>query len=505
MRTSLAVLTLMAAIGLAGAEEPRKRSMSLVDCVQEALQHNLEIQIERYNPEISLYNLNGSYAGWDPTFNISGQHQYSLSGGGLDPVTKLPSPSSETDQNSFDSGIVGLAPWGLTYDLFGNISEQFGTISPNILTNPATSFDNTRGAVGIRMTQPLLKNFWIDSTRLEIAISKNRVSFSEQGLRGRIMDTVTAVEKAYFDLIASGENVKVQEKALQLAEQLLSENKKRVEVGTLAPLDEKQAESQAAGRRTDLLTARQTLALAQNNLKALLTDNYRDFHDVDIEPTESLAAPAQIFNLQDSWGKGLTQRPELLQAKLDAERQGIQLKYDRNQLYPQLDLIGSYGHAAGGASTREFSDGFEEFRRGNQPFWSYGAQLSVPLSNARARNNYKSSKATLKQILLALKQTEQTILTDVDNTITAARVGYERVNSTREGRRYAEAALEAEQKKLESGKSTSFFVLQLQRDLTQARSDELRALADYNKALSDLARAEGSTLERRSVNVQVVK
>jgi len=504
MRTSLVVPFLLSVVSLAVAQEaPKTRAMSLVDCVQEALQHNLELQIERYNPEISLYDLRGSYAGWDPVFSVQGKHTYSLSGGGLDPETKLPSPSSTTDADVFEAGIAGVAPWGLNYNLFGNINESYGEISPVFLTNLPTLFDNTRGAVGVNLFQPLLKNFWIDQTRLNIAVSKNRFTFSEQGLRGKVMDIVTSVEKGYFDLIAAREKVKVQEKALQLAEQLLSENKKRVEVGTLAPLDEKQAESQAAQRRTDLLSARQAQSSAQNALKSLLTDNYREFHDVEIEPAEPLAVPALIFNLQDSWGKGLSQRPELLQAKLDAERQGIQLKYDRNQLYPQLDVIGSYGHSAGGAGIREFSDGFDQFRGGDQPFWSYGARLNVPLSNTAARNNYKANKVALKQLLLKLKQTEQTILTEIDNDVIAARVGYERVNSTREGRRYAEAALEAEQKKMESGKSTSFFVLQLQRDLTQARSDEITALTDYNKSLAELARAEGSTLERRAVNVEV--
>ena len=479
------------------AEDAAKtRAVSLQDCLQEALAHNLDLQIERITPQISLYNLRGSYAGWDPNFSISGAHNYSLSGGGLDPNTKLPSPASISDSDSFTTGLGGVLPWGTTYDLFGNISEAYGQISTN-------NFDNARGAIGINLTQPLLKNFLIDGTRFSIAVSKNRLKYSEQGLRGRVMDTVTSVEKAYYDLIAARENVKVQVKALQLADQLRSENKKRVEVGTLAPLDEKQSESQVAARRSDVLSARQVLAASQNALKSLLSDNYRQIHEVELEPTEAMAAPAQIFNVQDSWGKGLTQRPELIQAKLDAERQGIQLKYDRNRIFPELDLTGSYGHSAGGAGIAEFSQGFDQLERGNQPFYSYGARLTVPLNNRAARNSYKASKLANEQILLALKKTEQGILTQIDNAVIGARVSLERVGSTHEARRYAEAALDAEEKKLQNGKSTSFVVLQLQRDLTAARSEEIRALADYNKSLADLARSEGSTLDRRAINVEV--
>jgi outer membrane protein TolC len=313
----------------------------------------------------------------------------------------------------------------------------------------------------------------------------------------------TDTEQAYYDLIAALENVKVQEKALELAERLLSENKKRVEVGALAPLDEKQAESQVAARRSDLLAAQQVLAFQQNVLKKLLSDNYTSVHDVDFEPSETLSAPVQVFNLQDSWSKGLSQRPDLAQSKLDLEQQGIQLRYNRNQLFPQLDLIGSYGHAAGGAGVVEFSEGLGNFRDGNRPFYTYGAQLSIPLSNRAARNRYKNSKVAVEQALLVLKRLERDVMVQIDDAIKLARTQYQRVDSTHQARLYAEAALDAAQKKLENGKSTSFEVLQLQRDLTAARSLEIQALADYNKALSQLSFNEGATLERNRIDLNV--
>jgi outer membrane protein TolC len=463
-----------------------------------ALEHNFTVQIARYNPRLSLYSLRAAYAGYDPLFSVSGQHDFSLSGGGLDPITKLPSPPSSSDDDSFRSSITGgLLPWGTTYSVSGNIQETYGQ-------TPGGTFDNTRGSVSTTLSQPLLKNFWIDGTRLNISVAKIALTQSDLGLRGSIMDTVTLVENAYYDLIAARENVKVQEQGLQLAERLLAENKRRVEVGALAPLDEKQAASQVAARRADLQTAQQQLAFAQNALKAAISDNYQELHDTNLDPIEALSAPVQILNVQDSWGKGMSLRPDLLQMKLDLERQGVQLRYDKNQLFPQLDLFGTYGHSAGGTAV-EFSDGFEQLRQGNQPFYTYGARVSIPLANVGARNAYKSSKLRLEQILLTLKQKEQGILTEIDNAVISARTSYERVGSTREARLYAEAALEAEQKKLENGKSTSFVVLQLQRDLTAARSAEIGALADYNKSLAALAHSEGSTLERRKIDLNVVK
>jgi len=165
-----------------------------------------------------------------------------------------------------------------------------------------------------------------------------------------------------------------------------------------------------------------------------------------------------------------------------------------------LDLFGSYGYSG---SDREFSGALDQFRRGSSPFYSAGAEVSIPLGNTGARNNYKAAKAAKEQLALQLKQLEQIVLVGIENAIAVAMTSFERVRATKNASEFAEAALDAEQKKLQNGKSTSFQVLQLQRDLTAARSSEIRALADYNIALSRLASAEGTTLERRKISLDV--
>ena len=174
------------------------------------------------------------------------------------------------------------------------------------------------------------------------------------------MTIVTTVEQAYYDLIYARENVTVQEKAVELATQLVVENKKRVEVGALAPLDQKQAEAQAASSRATLIAAKSALVMQENTVKQLITDDYAAMATALIlQPTAPLTAPVQVFDRQISWSKGLTERPDLLQAKLDVERQGITLKYNYNQLFPELDVVGSYGHGAGGSDITEYSQAIE--------------------------------------------------------------------------------------------------------------------------------------------------
>jgi outer membrane protein TolC len=281
---------------------------------------------------------------------------------------------------------------------------------------------------------------------------------------------------------------------------LLSENKRRVEVGTLAPLDEKQAESQAAASRADLLTARHNLDAQANILKNLITDDYATWHNQNIHPGEKLVAMPEKLNVLESWEKGMTLRPDLLQSRVDIERRDIVLSYERNQLFPQLDLIGSYGR---NGLDRHFGAALEDIRDESNPTYSYGVLFSIPLSNRGPRNRYRATKAEKEQALLLLKQLEQNILVQIDDAVKLARTNLERVDATRQARLYAEAALDAEQKKLENGKSTSFVVLQLQRDLTAARSQEIRALADYNKALAQLAFNEGTVFERNRLTVEV--
>jgi len=490
-------------LGLAPMLSPAQstpRPITLTECISLALSNNLDLQIERYNPMLARYSLGAAQGGYDPELRLSGEHSDTDSGStllsGLYPV-----PGASTVNDSFRGGVGGLLPWGMTYDLSARANQNSGNtfiLDTNnlVITRP---FQDSQSSAQISVAQPLLKNFWIDGTRLNIRVSKIGVQQSDLALRGSIMSTVTDVELAYYNLVFTRESVKVQEKAVELANRLVQENKRRVEVGAMAPLDEKQAESQAASSRADLLQAQRALAAAENDLKRKLTADFASWADKELVPSENLKAEIQAFDLQNSWGRGLDQRPDLLQARLDVEAQGVRLKYNRNQIWPQLDVLGTYGYNGSGD---EFQSSIQDVRDRDRPFWSVGGQFTFPLGNRTARNNYRSSKATLEQVVLSVKRLEQSILVQIDDAVKLAKASYERIKATRESREYSEAALEAEQKKLESGKSTSFEVLRLQRDLTTARSEEIRALTEYNRNLAQLSLAEASTLQRLGLSLE---
>ena len=478
------------------AAEPSERQMSLADCIASALEHNFDIQIERYNPVIADANLRVVYGDYDPTMSLQGSHTYNQDPGGLDPQARQ-YVGRQTEQDSLSTSLRGLLPSGMTYSVSAfaantyGIEPFFSQVGTNLIALNR-EFENSRAQVLVgELRQPLLRNFWIDNTRLNIRLRKKDLQVADLNLRLRLINTVSSVEAAYYDLIAGRENVKSAEIAYELAKKLYDENKKRVEVGTMAQLDERQAQAQMAATEASVIEARRSVDFTQNVLKNLLTDNFEEWHSVRIVPAEPLGAMPADLDDRAGWDQAFQLRPDLHALIIELERRDLSVRFLRNQLFPQLDLFGQVGWQGNGT---EFSDALAQVSDRTAPLHSYGAVLTFPLSNRRARENYRAGKDERAQSELRLRQFRQQVMVGVSDAIQQAQSSFQRVGATRAARQFAEEALAAEEKKLANGKSTSFEVLRLQRDLTQARFDETRALTDYNKALATVRQRQGATL-----------
>lgn len=485
----LAVLACTAAWPVS-AQTNITQELSLRDCIELALKNNLRLEVDRITPELSRYSLQLSLMAFDPSFRLSSDFSTSSSPGGVDAQNR-PFAGTESKVQSFSSGISGSAVSGFSYGLNSSIRNNSGA-------NPGGPFENSSGSASLNIRQPLLRNSWIDSTRMNIRINKNSLRSSRLGLQQAIMSLVTRVERAYYDLLLARNNIQVQEQALGLTQELLRANRQRVKVGVLAPLGETQTESQLAARQASLRSAQRSLVSQSYTLKRLLTDDIATWRLIEIKPTEHLIAVPQQFDLHESWGIALRKRPDLLQARIGIENDGISLKFRKNQLFPQLDVVASAGYSG---NNREYAGVLDDVFDGDSPRYSVGAVLSFPLSNRAQRKQYQMQKTRNRRNVLNLKDQEQSIMTEVALNIEQAQTTYDQIATTRKAREYAEIALQAEEKKLEIGKSTSFIVLQLQRDLTSAQSSEINALADYNKALATLAQSEGRTLERHKLEI----
>ena len=491
----------------------KPRNISMMEALNLALKNNLDIRISQTTPLLDQYGLNGLYGAYEPSYSFGATYNKNSSFGGVDAQGR-PYGQNTEETESYSSGISGVLPTGLSYNLGGTLTKQTAGKPYNyaiIDTNPVPATTNffsvpirqgpfyTSGP-GISLTQPLLKNFWIDNTRLQISLAKKDLRIDQLALRLQIMSTVNDVKAAYYKLIFSRDDVKVKASAVELAERLADEDKKKVDLGALAPLDEKQAQSQLATSRSDLVAAEEALSVQENVFKSLISDNYNEWAGVKPVPTEELLALPETPNLQESLRRGVEMRPDLAAAKLSVEKQNVKIKYTRNQLFPEVDLVGSYGR---NATTSGLESNADTLDHGAYPFYSYGITMTIPLGNRAARNNHKFAKETLTQLMLQLKKTERAIVMTIENDVKMVRANFLKIRATREARGYAESALQAEQQKFEAGKSTSFVVLQLQTTLTSARSAEIGALADYNISLEKLAFDEGSILQRNRIDVNL--
>jgi len=487
----------------AQAPAPLDQSLSLNDAVRSALLHNRMLQIERINPDVAGFTLKSAWGYYDPLL-VSQYRQDNVSdSGAFDPANPGLESGFDSESKIASVGLTGFLPSGLTYNLNGNYGHSTG--SRNFL-----NFDSYRMIGGVYLQQPLLKNLWIDLPRLNIRINKRNLEISEQGVRFVAMTVISQTQQGYWDLVFAWDNLRVKQDLMATREQFLRGVRRQIEVGTLTVLEEKVAESQLAQVQTDVIAASNLVAIAGNNLKTLMGSPGTNWSESLTVPLDRMVAVADTFDLNQSWQKGLAQRPDLIQLQKSSENADLNLKFSRNQLYPALDVIGSYGRR-GASAVQAFppdkpsassSEAWDQIKDGVAPNDMIGVMLTVPLSRTMERNTHKANKRLKAQTELLVEQKKELILREISDAIHNARFSLDRVKAARRATEFAQEALKVEEDKLAGGKSTLIFVLAFQADLAAAQTTELQARQEYNKALSQLHYAEGSILERNKIDFQ---
>jgi len=302
------------------------------------------------------------------------------------------------------------------------------------------------------------------------------------------------------------ENHKATLEDLNGAKTLLDENRKRAAVGFLAQLEVTQAEAGVAEREEAVILAERAIEERETALKRLISQDVSELDGVSLLPVDFPVAQMVVLDKARSIRTALEERPDFLAVKEELDRQHIAVNFTRNQLWPQIDLQGGYGlNARNGAMTNtvgaSFSGLIDDVARADHPFWSVGVVVTVPIGNRQARSDYESAKLRAEQAVVTLKRLEQDIIVEVENAVGQVRTNLKRLDATRAATRLAEESLKAEEAKLREGISTSFLVLQARTELAAVRSAEIRARADYNKSLVDLARVEGATLQKHNITL----
>ena len=557
-----------------------KLMLSMNDAIALALENNLDIAISRYNLHIAdmdvlrtksganLLGVNTGVVQGTPGGGVGGFGGATTAAGGAGGTT--------TGGGGAGGGTLGIVSSTLgigspinSYDpiVSGTIQLDRNTLlGTNPFVNPVTrqntdvydfnyfqgfatgtslnvGFNNSRSTTSsnfttfsplfnasfkAQVTQHLLQGFGFLSNQRFIIIAKNNRELTDVAFRLQITTTVDQIQNIYWDLVNGYENVKVQQDALALANKTLSDNKKQVEIGTLAPIEIVRAQSQVATSQQALIVAQTNLELQQLLMKNALSRTVQDpaLIEAEVIPTDTMRVPTEMPAVpsQDLINEALSHRPELLESRIDLRSREVSLKAVKNSLLPSLDLFAYYGGTGLGGSqnpvnlcsnplsnpnfcskqpepTISYPDTLNQLVNSTAPDRGVGFTLNIPIRNRAAQANQIRSQLEFRQAQLRLQQVENEIRIEVRNAQFALQQNQASVAAAQAAVDLAQESLDAEQKKYALGASTSTLVLQQSSALTQSRSNLVAARAAYEKARVELDRATGLLLEHNNIDL----
>jgi outer membrane protein TolC len=465
--------------------------LSIRESIVLALKNNLDIQVEGFNPKINEQALIGQKAVFDPSAFLEATRSDNRVPG---VVTFFGSGRVSSDLWDYNAGLRQTIPTGGTYELRFN-NEYFNSSTSLGSTGSGKTFSSR---FGLTLTQPLLRNFGFEANETNIRIATNNQSISKEQLRLRVSNVVTLVQTSYFDLIFAIQNLDVARQSLKLAQDLVALNKARVRAGVAAPVEVTQAEAQQAARVQDVINGEKAVQDAGDTLKVVMNLPISGSWAQEIQPTDTPTSAVTSINLDQSVQKALENRYEYKSAKLDIDNKDLSVRLTRNQLLPDLALTGSV-FSNGGDQT--YGGDISTMGSGHFLSYSVGVILTVPLGNRAAQSSYIQSKLTLDQAKTSLKNLELQIVQQVRAAVRTVETNARRIDANRSARVLAEEQLRVEQRRLEAGVSTTFNVLQFQRDLSAAQANEIQAITDYNKSLATLDNTLGTVLERNRIEM----
>ncbi len=461
-------------------------ALSAREAVSLALARNFDITIAGFAPPIAESEVAKERAAFDPAAVADVSARKSR----LDTASRLFTAGEglTTSAQSASGGIRRRIVTGAEYSLiFEGVRES--TNSPQNSFNP-----NFRTGLTFTIRQPLLRNFGVDFNEARIRVAAASREQTLHAYRSRVIETVDAVEQAYWDLVFSIQNLQFRRKSLGLAKDLLRRNRIQVEVGTLAPIEITEAQATVASREEALLVAEREVKDREDALKMLLnvTDDPSSW-GVSILPTDKPAFKAVKVDETRLTLGALRARADLESARIEIEKRRIDMKAAKRNLLPELDLSASASsNSLARSGGRALSEQFED----DGYSLSGGLSFSIPLGNRAAEASYRQARLRHARTIASYHQKRQAVMEAVRRAARRVRVDVKRIEATRVARRLAEERLDAQEKKFKVGLSTSRDILEDQEALANALTQETRALIDYHKSLASLDRATHSTLER---------
>jgi outer membrane protein len=484
---------------LAVASGDQVRPLTIEEAVRLAVDNNLGIQIARFNPLVQDLSVALARSAWVPSFTtvVQGASTSIPNSGFLSGATTGQNKTT-TGRMLSNVGLFQQTPWGGSYSVGWDSTRSTTT---NVFSNFSPQLQSS---LSIGIQQPLLRNFSIDNLRQQVILSEKDRDISDFQLEQTIATTSRAVRNAYWDLAYANASLAVQRQSLDLANESLRETNARIQIGTTPPIDAVEAQAEVAARQQAVIVAEAQIETAQDNLRALVfNQSSPDFWTTRIVPTELPAFAPTTVNVDTAVRNALQMRTDLLQARKSLEAADINIRYFRNQTLPDVTATFDYGLTGLGGTpvvrvnnlgipvtvpagiARNFGSVLGDLFANQYPSWTLGLNISYPLGHSQQEANLARAQLETTQAETQLKNAELQVVTQVRNVARQVVTSERLVDSTRVARGLAEQRLDAEQKKLAAGTSTNFLVFQAQRDLAQARNDELNAILAYNRAQTD--------------------
>ena len=498
-------LTAATASAPADQTQAATRRLSIDEAVALALEQNVNLQVDRIDPQIQDLGVSVAQSGWTPVFFSSFTNRSQTSppqdifGGDQTAITN--------ENLSSNLGVQQALPWGgASYTGQWNsgrltTNNIFSSFNPQLSSN-----------VSFNYTQPLLRNFKIDATRQQVLVSRKNREISDVQLMQSIAVTTRNVKNAYWDLVFAIDNLAVQKQSLELAQRSFRDNRARVEIGTMAPLDIVQAEAEVAQREEGVILAEAAISRAEDTLRALISNpvDQPQFWNLRLEPADQAQFRPMTVDTDAAVRNALASRTDLAASRKQIESNDIAIRYFRNQSLPDVNALVNYA-AIGLAGTQfQFGNGFpppvlSQSQRSyfgalgdafasDFPTWSLQLQVNYPIGASNAEANLARARLQNTQAQKQLQGSELQVTTQIRNYARNVQTNGKRVEATRASRALAEKRLEAEEKKFQAGMTSSFQVIQAQRDLSQARNSELQAIIDYLKSVVDYETAQQAPL-----------
>jgi len=499
MRTTFFLTALAATLATSAAAQtappaPATLRLTVDAAVAMALDQNVDLKVDRLDPQISDTRVAAAAAAYRPTVSstINSNNQ-------LLPPSNLLSPiPTQTDLVSTNAGLSQKLPW------FGGSYTVGWTTAHTTSNSFLNSYDPlVQSGLSLTLSQPLLKDLHIDQARQQLATSRTNRDIAGTRLRESLVRTTASVKAAYWNLVSAGATVDARRSALDLSQELARVNKAKVDVGASPPLDLVSAQAEVMANQEQLIIAETTVKQAEDRLRLLIFDGtVRENWNIKIDAVDSPPIATQTIDLEAAVTKALAERSDLTRGQKDIDNSQTALQYADNLRLPDVRLNASYqasglggtqvlrtggfpGTIVGPGAVTDFGSVIGQLFGHDYPTWAVGVSVNYPLGESVDRAGFARAKLERSQAAERLKSSEAKAIQQVRDAAWKIEMNARRIETTRAAHGLAEQRLDAERKRFEVGMSTSFLVIQAQRDLAQAKNNELGAVLAYDLSLVD--------------------